>query len=526
MVICFFCYLAFFVSYSLSAAIVSHDRTVKLDNGTFIGLFDKELNTIKFLGIPFAKPPTGNLRFRRPVSPDPYTGSRPAIKYGLACPQQPATFPSSHPEVRSWFTKKLALEWARNIPDGEDCGFQFGSTAMKLFDGGKIVSRSLETKQPVIVITLNYRGSLFGFLGGKEIKAAQEGNLGLQDQRLALRWIQRYVSNFGGDPKKVTLWGESAGAISTSLQMVTNGGDTEGLFRAAFMQSGAAIPASDIDSKAPQQEYNVLVDQVGCGSSKETLQCLREAPYEKLRAFMLSSAGLFEYTSLALAWVPRIDGNFLKEAPMKSVKDTRVARIPFVSGNTLDEGTVFSLSTLNITTDKQFRNWFQATYLPVATDDEMHNLAVLYPENLELGSPFESGLRHALSPQYKRISAVQGDLSFQAPRRHFIQSLAGKQKAWSFLYARGAEIPVLGSLHGADLLDVWGKGELRDYLINFANHLDPNVGHSVFRWPQYTLDKPTMLRLKDNPLHRLDFVSDSFRQKGMQFLIDFSLRFH
>ncbi|KAG8884874.1 hypothetical protein FRB97_003081 [Tulasnella sp. 331] len=526
MVICFFCYLAFFVSYSLSAAIVSHDRTVKLDNGTFIGLFDKELNTIKFLGIPFAKPPTGNLRFRRPVSPDPYTGSRPAIKYGLACPQQPATFPSSHPEVRSWFTKKLALEWARNIPDGEDCGFQFGSTAMKLFDGGKIVSRSLETKQPVIVITLNYRGSLFGFLGGKEIKAAQEGNLGLQDQRLALRWIQRYVSNFGGDPKKVTLWGESAGAISTSLQMVTNGGDTEGLFRAAFMQSGAAIPASDIDSKAPQQEYNVLVDQVGCGSSKETLQCLREAPYEKLRAFMLSSAGLFEYTSLALAWVPRIDGNFLKEAPMKSVKDTRVARIPFVSGNTLDEGTVFSLSTLNITTDKQFRNWFQATYLPVATDNEMHNLAVLYPENLELGSPFESGLRHALSPQYKRISAVQGDLSFQAPRRHFIQSLAGKQKAWSFLYARGAEIPVLGSLHGADLLDVWGKGELRDYLINFANHLDPNVGHSVFRWPQYTLDKPTMLRLKDNPLHRLDFVSDSFRQKGMQFLIDFSLRFH
>lgn len=67
-----------------------------------------------------------------------------------------------------------------------------------------------------------------------------------------------------------------------------------------LQQSGAAIPTSDIDAKAPQQEYNLLVSEVGCGSSNDTLQCLREAPYEKLRAFMVTTAGIFDYTSLAL----------------------------------------------------------------------------------------------------------------------------------------------------------------------------------------------------------------------------------
>ncbi|KAG9036147.1 hypothetical protein FRB95_009721 [Tulasnella sp. JGI-2019a] len=227
---------------------------------------------------------------------------------------------------------------------------------MKLFDGAKIVSRSKEAKQPVIVVTLNYRGSLFGFLGGKEMKAAEAGNLGLQDQRLALRWVQKYVSNFRGDPTKVTLWGESASAISTALHMATNDGDNEGLFRAASMQSGAAIPITDIDDKAPQKEYNMLVDRVGCSASNDTLQCLREVPYKALRDFMLTTPGIFEYTSLALTWIPRIDGNFIKRAPTHSVKDGQVAKIPFVTGNTLDEATVFSLSVLNITTEKQFQH--------------------------------------------------------------------------------------------------------------------------------------------------------------------------
>ncbi|KAG9010513.1 hypothetical protein FRB94_010279 [Tulasnella sp. JGI-2019a] len=341
-----------------------------------------------------------------------------------------------------------------SCPPGLQSGFQFGSSDMKLFDGAKIVSRSKEAKQPVIVVTLNYRGSLFGFLGGKEMKAAEAGNLGLQDQRLALRWVQKYVSNFRGDPTKVTLWGESASAISTALHMATNDGDNEGLFRAASMQSGAAIPITDIDDKAPQKEYNMLVDRVGCSASNDTLQCLREVPYKALRDFMLTTPGIFEYTSLALTWIPRIDGNFIKRAPTHSVKDGQVAKIPFVTGNTLDEATVFSLSVLNITTEKQFQHWFKATYLPVATADEMRTLSAMYPANLETGSFFESALQKALSPQFKRISAVQGDLSFQAPRRHFIQSLAGQQKAWSFLYARGSDIPVLGAFHGEDLLNI------------------------------------------------------------------------
>ncbi|KAJ7207637.1 Carboxylesterase family-domain-containing protein, partial [Mycena pura] len=74
------------------------------------------------------------------------------------------------------------------------------------------------------------------------------GNLGLQDQREAMRWVQKYISNFGGDPSKVTIWGESSGAISVAMHMLANDGDTEGLFRAAFMQSGSPVPVGPLEN--------------------------------------------------------------------------------------------------------------------------------------------------------------------------------------------------------------------------------------------------------------------------------------
>ena len=152
-------------------------------------------------------------------------------------------------------------------------------------------------------------------------------------------------------------WGESAGAMSVALQMVTNGGNTEGLFRGAFMESGAVDSIGD--ASVLQQDYDDFVLETGCAGVEDTLECLRQAPFSVLKAAMDNL--------LNLAWGPRADGAFLEAPPQQLVLQGSVADIPFVIGNKTtyslfpavvnlvtpgncdDEGTLFSLDSFNVT---------------------------------------------------------------------------------------------------------------------------------------------------------------------------------
>ncbi|KAG9028761.1 hypothetical protein FRB95_006088, partial [Tulasnella sp. JGI-2019a] len=215
--------------------------------------------------------------------------------------------------------------------------------------GENVVSRSFQIGQPIIFASFNYRIGALGFLGGQQVKDAGVSNLGLHDQRLALRWVRKYISRFGGDPNRVTLWGESAGAISIRLQMVVNGGNTESLFRAAFMQSGAPIPVGDI--KNGQDVYNALATKLGCAKEKDSLSCIRKAPFESFYDAANNVPGLL---------VPRVDGQILKETPFESIRDGRVARIPYVIGNLDDEGTIFAMQYLGVTTEDEMKAYLKS----------------------------------------------------------------------------------------------------------------------------------------------------------------------
>ncbi|KAJ7505873.1 carotenoid ester lipase precursor [Mycena galericulata] len=505
--------------------------TVTLDAGTFTGVVGSA-NTHSFLGLPFARPPVGDLRFRLPVTIPAYTGSHTATEMGLACPQQAFDIPiltGLPQEVVKYLVNSI---YGQIYPDSEDCltlnvikpmratappelpvvvwffasGFEFGSPSMS--DGSAIVERSIAMGEPVIYVSMNYRVSAFGFLAGAEVKAAGVGNLGLQDQREALRWVQKYIAAFGGDPTKVTIWGESAGAISVSLQMLANGGNTEGLFRAAFMQSGAPIPVGSIVDG--QKYYDAIVNQTGCSGAADTLACLRTVPYATLKAAQNASPGIFSYQSLVLAWLPRADGVFLSDNPQRLVQQGLVAQVPFVTGSCDDEGTIFSLSTTNITTGQEFTQWVQTYWASEGTTAHRATLDTLYPCEITQGSPFDTGMLDALTPQFKRIASFQGDSVFQAPRRFLQQTLSGRQNQWAYLSKRGKDIPFLGSFHTSDTLF---DGELTDYLINFATNLDPN-GNTVPSWPAYTSATPNMLTFRFVP--STEITQDTYRAAGMQ----------
>ncbi|KAI0075529.1 carotenoid ester lipase precursor [Panus rudis PR-1116 ss-1] len=516
--------------------------TVTLDNGTFAGITDGVVD--HFLGIAFAKPPVGNMRLRLPVANDPYLRTYSATEFGPACSQLAITseLPSGllPPETIRFLSTQTALRSPQTT--SEDClsinvvrpsgirdgallpvavwfyggGFEYGASS--LYDGTVIVNRSMELREPIVYVSFNYRLSAFGFLASKEVKDTGLGNLALHDQRLALRWIQKYVSAFGGDPQKVTIWGESAGAVSASLQMLTNGGDTEGLFRAAFLQSGFPIMQGDMSDG--QKYYDTLISDTGCSNSSDSLECLRGVPYDTFKAAVDKSPDTLAYQSVSVAWGPRVDGKFIPDDPQKLVAAGSVARIPIVAGNVDDEGTLFALPCTNVTTEPQLRDYLTTYFIHGAQHtSDVDALLSLYPADLTQGSPFDTGNANAITPQFKRIAAILGDLTFQAPRRVLLQHTASKQDSWAFLSKRFKAVSVIGSTHASDVDSIFAGGDLTDFLINFVNHLDPNgkVETEHTPWPKYDTKSPQLLTLLDGPVSQ-KITKDTYRKAGMELL--------
>ncbi|KII88128.1 hypothetical protein PLICRDRAFT_140103 [Plicaturopsis crispa FD-325 SS-3] len=527
---------------------------VHLEYGTFAGASAN--STDSFLGIPFAQPPVGNLRFRHPVPPKFSPGVRNATSYSNACSQQSVvTTGQSIPNIPGFDFS--SMEWSLGVNASEDClylnvirpsgisesaklpvvvwiyggGFSSGSTS--IYSGVPLVERSVALGEPVIYVSMNYRLNAFGFLASKEVKEAGVGNLGLHDQRFALQWVQRHIPLFGGDPSKVILWGESAGAISVADHIVTNDGDNAGLFRGAVLQSGFAWPTTDIE--VGQSVYDGLVASTNCTAARSTLDCLRAAPYDALMRAVNATPADFGYTSLNLTWVPRVDGGFLQRTPRESLEAGKYSKVPVIGADCDDEGTLFSLFSTNVTTNQTFVEYVRDVYLPGANDTELAQIAAAYPGDPSAGSPFDTGAANAVTPEFKRIAAFQGDFGFQAPRRLMLSVLSQTAPAWAYLFKRAKDTAVIGSYHGSDLQEFYPATAATDYvgidaLVNFAYHLDPNHPphanvSSVLAnvtWPQWKIGNgtapPQLLSFENNT--DLAIRPDDYREAAMNLLRD------
>jgi acetylcholinesterase len=408
-------------------------------------------------------------------------------------------------------------------------GFQAGDTSNN--PGNTVVERAIALNEPIIYVSANYRLSALGFLGGKEVKAAGIGNAGLRDQRFAMEWVQEHITSFGGDPKRVTIWGESAGAVSVGLHHIVNNGVQGNLFRSAIMESGSPLLLRPITDNQPF--FNQLVADTGCASARDAIACLRTVPFANLSAAINLTPNIFSFQSLQLTWQPTVDGVFITRNPQLSVQKGLFSKVPIITGDCDDEGTLFSLTTLNITDNAEFLNYIETNYgIP---QSQSAALQQAYPDDVTQGSPFDTGTANAITPEFKRIAAIQGDLIFQAPRRFFLEAMSKTQKTFAFLSKRGKATPGLGAFHSSDIPEFYGTGDSPDFigtdaLVNFVNTGDPNTPKNPASllskvdwqpWGSSAANPPLLTFLDPAPTVMITF--DTYRADAMKILTNISL---
>ena len=302
-------------------------QSIATSTGRILG---KDMGDVQaWLGIPYAAPPVGKLRWAPPQPPASWEGVRAMDRYGNVCMQpkllalaEPAPMSEDCLTLNVWAPKDArkaaVMVW---IHGG---AFIEGSGAQALYEGTEL------SRQGVIVVTLNYRLGDFGFFAHPELKG--ETNFGLADQIAALRWVKQNIAGFGGDPQNVTIFGESAGGSSVNYLMISP--EARGLFQKAMAESGGA--------QAHPQTLHEL-EQECAGRAKQwgaaNLAALRELAAETIEATP---------RRLALGAVgPVVDGKYVRENIIDAFAGGKEAPVPFLLGANSFEASLMSLFGIN-----------------------------------------------------------------------------------------------------------------------------------------------------------------------------------
>ncbi|XP_076332894.1 acetylcholinesterase-like [Tachypleus tridentatus] len=328
--------------------IMSENTEVRTTKGLVRGVTTR-IATGKFVdvywGIPYAKPPVGEYRFRHPKPIDPWTGVFSATEKPNSCYQISDTF------FGNFSGSKM---WNPNTPLNENClhlnvwvprprptnaavlvwifggGFYSGTTTLNVYD-----AKIFASEENVIVVSMNYRVASLGFLYFG--RPDSPGNAGLYDQLMALEWVRDNIASFGGNPQNVTLFGESAGGVSIGLHLMSS--LSRNLFSQAIMQSGSATsPWAILDHEELITRGLRLAEAVKCPYDQEDLdavmKCLRETDPMILVENESGSFGIVDFP-----FVPVVDGAFIDEHPSKSLERKNFKKTNILMGSNTEEGT-------------------------------------------------------------------------------------------------------------------------------------------------------------------------------------------
>lgn len=285
-----------------------------------------------FLGLRYAAPPTGELRWQPPQPAAPHAGVLVADHHRATCA---AAESSNGPRTEAEDCLFLNVQRPAGLRAGErrpvlvfihGGGFTNGSSNQ--YDAAPLVSAT-----GAVVVTLNYRLGILGFLGhpGLTAEAGESGNYGLMDQQAALRWVRDNIAGFGGDPRQVTIGGESAGGMSVCAQLVAPG--SRGLFQRAIIQSGGCASQTLPDAEEIGGRF---ADAVACADPATAVACLRATPVAALIDTPYPSEVGFGIP------LPTSATSFLPEDPRDAVRNGQFARVPVLVGANRDEGRTFT----------------------------------------------------------------------------------------------------------------------------------------------------------------------------------------
>ncbi|KAF2809356.1 alpha/beta-hydrolase [Mytilinidion resinicola] len=330
--------------------------TVTVSDGVLVGttttLPSATASVNKFLGVPFAAIPTGSLRWAPPAAVPTYT-TRQANAWSNSCVQQfiDSPYPPNRTQTMQLFNNPAPVE-------SEDClylnvyvpssgatgkavmfwihggGLVYGTASYPWYDGS-----SFAAHQDVIVVAANYRTNVFGFPHSGDITDKTKWNIGFLDQRQALQWVQKNIAAFGGDPTKVTIFGESSGATSVDRLVTTMGSNTP--FRAAIMQSGtSSVTAGGADTSTTY--WDSLVQLSGCEGASPVITCMRGVAATAIKSTIEKDYNATTPSTPFFAFNPIPDGVTELASPEASRLAGSIAKVPVLQGTNAQEGRLFS----------------------------------------------------------------------------------------------------------------------------------------------------------------------------------------
>ncbi len=472
-------------SLGAGAAVVSAaiPEPVRIDAGQVTGTTTTSDEVRVFKGIPYAAPPVGDLRWKAPQPPAKWEGVRKADQFGPACLPNRASANGVAPSedclyLNVWTPAKSAGERHPVILWTYGGGFTSGAGSEPRYDGEALARKG------VVFVTYNYRLGVFGFLAHPDLEKESphhtSGDYAMMDMQAALRWVQKNISAFGGDPQRVTIDGESAGAIMVAAMVGSPEG--KGLFKRAAAQSGAwmGVSIARMQTREKAEAAGVKLAQTVGASS---LADLRAKPADELLKAARGGAGI------------TVDGWYVSEDLSLTFAKAKENDVDLLVGSNHDEGTFFARGPAN---PDQFKGAAKEKY-----GDLADNYLKLYPAG------------NATEATASQLAGMRDELGWHMRTWAQLQSKRGKGKAYLFYFTHVPPAPPgrasRGATHTAELsymfnnllpntpwTDVDRKlaDTMSSYWANFAATGNPN-GKGLPNWPTYNAKDPQAMVLGD-----------------------------